>query len=90
MSLCLSDGLALPDNTITKTLAILAKRRVGKTYTGSVLAEEMVAAGLPFYVLDPTGASWGLRARQALDALDAYCAASANRIEREARQEVAG
>lgn len=62
MSLRLSDGLALPDDTITKTLAILAKRRVGKTYTGSVLAEEMVAAGLPFYVLDPTGAWWGLRA----------------------------
>ena len=62
MALQISARLALPDDTITKTLAILAKRRVGKTYTGSVLAEEMVAAGLPFYVLDPTGAWWGLRA----------------------------
>lgn len=54
--------LSLPDDTITKTLAILAKRRVGKTYAGSVIAEEMVRQGLPFYVLDPTGAWWGLRA----------------------------
>jgi uncharacterized protein len=55
-------GLKLPVATAaTKTFAILAKRRGGKTYTGSVLAEEFVEAGIPFYVLDPTGAWWGLR-----------------------------
>lgn len=52
----------LPLEAVTQTFAILAKRRVGKTYTASVMAEEFVAAGLPFVALDPTGAWWGLRA----------------------------
>lgn len=53
---------ALPPDVITQTFAILAIRRVGKTYTASVMAEEMMKAGLPFVALDPTGAWWGLRA----------------------------
>ncbi len=57
----ISPDLALPLDAVTQTFAVLAKRRVGKTYTASVLAEEMVAAGLPFVALDPTGAWWGLR-----------------------------
>jgi hypothetical protein len=57
----ISKTLSLPDDYVTKTLAILAKRRVGKTYTASVLAEEMVAAKIPWVALDPTGAWWGLR-----------------------------
>lgn len=55
-----SPDLSLPLEAITNTFAILARRRVGKTYTASVMAEEMIAAGLPFVVLDPTGAWWGL------------------------------
>jgi len=55
-------GFNLPQDMITQTFAILAKRRTGKTYTASVMAEEMVKAELPFVVLDPTGAWWGLRA----------------------------
>ncbi len=51
----------LPPEVVTQTFAVLAKRRVGKTYTASVMAEEMMKAGLPFCVLDPTGAWWGLR-----------------------------
>ncbi|HEX6025952.1 MAG TPA: hypothetical protein VFZ00_28430 [Solirubrobacter sp.] len=62
MSLKIAKGLALPDEFVTKTAAIVAKRRVGKTYTGAVFAEELVDAGLPFYALDPTSAWWGLRA----------------------------
>lgn len=61
-TLKLADGLALPLDFATKTAAILAQRRKGKTYTASVLAEEMVAAKQPFVALDPTGAWWGLRA----------------------------
>ena len=58
-----SDGHdGLPAEAVTQTFAILAKRRVGKTYTASVMAEEFVAARLPFIALDPTGAWWGLRA----------------------------
>jgi hypothetical protein len=58
----ISKQLALSDDFVTKTCGILAQRRKGKTYTASVLAEEFVAAKMPFAVLDPTGAWWGLRA----------------------------
>jgi hypothetical protein len=54
-------GFSLPLDYVTNTAAIIAKRRVGKTYTGAVFGEEMVAAGIPWYALDPTGAWWGLR-----------------------------
>lgn len=57
----ISDTVALPYDYVTKTVAILAQRRVGKTYTASVIAEEMVAAKIPFVALDPTGAWYGLR-----------------------------
>jgi hypothetical protein len=58
----ISKDLALPWDAITQTFSILAMRRIGKTYTASVMAEEFVAASLPFVALDPTGAWWGLRA----------------------------
>jgi uncharacterized protein len=61
MKLSISKELSLPIESVTQTFAILAKRRVGKTYTASVMAEEFVKANLPFCVLDPTGAWWGLR-----------------------------
>lgn len=62
MKLNISSTLALPLEAITQTFAILAKRGAGKSYTASVMAEEFVRANLPFVVLDPTGAWWGLRA----------------------------
>jgi hypothetical protein len=58
----ISPDIQLPVEAVTQTFAILAKRRVGKTYTASVMAEEMAKVGLPFVALDPTGAWWGLRA----------------------------
>jgi hypothetical protein len=58
----ISSDLSLGLDFVTKTAAILAQRRKGKTYTASVLAEELVAAKVPFVALDPTGAWWGLRA----------------------------
>jgi uncharacterized protein len=57
----ISRGLDLSYDFVTKTCGILAKRRVGKTYTASVIAEELVSAAIPFVALDPTGAWWGLR-----------------------------
>lgn len=62
INLNIAAGINLSPEVVTQTFAILAKRRTGKTYTASVLAEEMVKAKLPFVVLDPTGAWWGLRA----------------------------
>jgi hypothetical protein len=57
-----SGTISLPLDFVTKTCGILAQRRKGKTYTASVIAEELVAAKVPWAALDPTGAWWGLRA----------------------------
>lgn len=62
MTLRIAPGFALADDFVTKTCGVLAQRRKGKTYTASVIAEEMVSAGIPFVALDPTSAWWGLRA----------------------------
>jgi uncharacterized protein len=52
---------ALPAEAVTQTFCILAKRGVGKTYTASVMAEEMLKASQPVVCIDPVGAMWGLR-----------------------------
>jgi cob(I)alamin adenosyltransferase len=57
----ISDDLSLPIDAVTQTFGVLAKRGVGKTYTASVMAEEMLAANQQVVVLDPTGAWFGLR-----------------------------
>lgn len=57
----ISEGLSLPDDFVTQASAILARRGAGKTYTGSVIAEEAIGHKLPVVILDPTGAWWGLR-----------------------------
>lgn len=57
----LSPQLALPVDVAGEAIAILAKRGAGKTNTGTVLVEEMHAAGVQVVVLDPVGAWWGLR-----------------------------
>ena len=58
----LAESLRIPLDAVTQTFAYLAKKRVGKTYTAMVMAEEFVATHLPFVALDPTGVWWGLRA----------------------------
>lgn len=60
-SLKLSPDLAFPIEYVTSAAAIVAKRGAGKTHTASVIAEEVAESGIPFVVLDPTGAWWGLR-----------------------------
>ena len=57
----IADNLTLPGEAVTQTFAILAKRGVGKTYTASVMAEEMLHVHQPIVAIDPTGAWWGLR-----------------------------
>jgi DNA helicase HerA-like ATPase len=61
MSLKISKDLSLPDEAVTQTFAILAKRGVGKTYTASVMVEEMLKGKLHTVVVDPIGVWWGLR-----------------------------
>lgn len=57
----LGESLKLPASAITSTFGILAVRGAGKSNTAVVMAEEMFEAGLPFVVVDPVGAWWGLR-----------------------------
>jgi hypothetical protein len=61
-SLKISTDLSLPSEAVTQTFAILAKRGMGKTYTASVMVEEMLKQNLPVVVADPVGVWWGLRA----------------------------
>lgn len=58
----ISSTLLLPMEAVTQTFAILAKRGVGKTYTASVMAEEMIKAKQQVVIIDPIGVWWGLRA----------------------------
>lgn len=55
------EPLSLPSEVVTQAIGILARRGAGKTHTATVLVEEVVRAGLPVVILDPTGAWWGLR-----------------------------
>ena len=57
----ISDTLSLPDSYVTSTGALLAVRGAGKSNTAAVIAEEMFRHHLPFVVVDPVGAWWGLR-----------------------------
>lgn len=61
MSLKISKSFSLPIEAVTQTFAILAKRGVGKTYTASVMVEEMLKNNLHVAVVDPIGVWWGLR-----------------------------
>lgn len=57
----ISDKLSLPRSSITWVNSILAKRGAGKTYSGAVLAEEMLKNNVPLIVVDGMGIWWGLR-----------------------------
>lgn len=50
--------------TLTATMAILAKKNMGKTYLAMSIAEEMLGnpRPMPFVAVDPTGVWWGLAA----------------------------
>lgn len=57
----IAPDLALPLEIVTQKIAIVARTGAGKTYTATVLVEELLAAGRQVVVVDPTGAWWGLR-----------------------------
>ena len=62
MSLHVAPGFSLPNEAVTETFAILAKRRAGKSNAAVVMAEEMYDNGLPWVAIDPKGDWWGIRA----------------------------
>ena len=65
--LWLGEEMYLPPDVVTETLLIIAKRGSGKTFTASVLVEELITAGLRTCVIDPIGVWWGLRSNAAGD-----------------------
>jgi hypothetical protein len=57
----IAKDLALPLDVVTKTVAILAMRGMGKSYAASVMAEQMLKAGAQVVIVDLLGVFWGLR-----------------------------
>jgi DNA helicase HerA-like ATPase len=51
----------LPADAITMSAGIFGIRGSGKSHTASVEVEEVLDAGYPVIVIDPTDAWWGLR-----------------------------
>lgn len=51
----------LDDSLVTKTMAILAKKGAGKSYTAGVVMEEFAKNAIPFVMLDPVGIHHGIR-----------------------------
>jgi hypothetical protein len=60
-TLAISEDLSLPLNIAADSLGIFARKGMGKTYTGSVIVEELLDIGIPVTILDPQGDWWGLR-----------------------------
>ncbi len=57
----LGSGIKIPETAITETFGLLAVRGAGKSNAAAVMAEEMYRLRLPFVVVDPVAAWWGLR-----------------------------
>ena len=53
--------LTLPPEAVTETFGLVAGRGAGKSNAAAVFAEELFTAKLPFVVIDPVRAWWGLR-----------------------------
>lgn len=59
-AICISRTLALPKELATQSIALLAKKGSGKTYTACVLIEEFDRLRIPVVAIDPMGGMWGL------------------------------
>lgn len=51
----------LPDMLLGESIAVLGIKGSGKSNTAAVLAEEMLAAGVPICIVDIAGEYWGLK-----------------------------
>lgn len=60
-TLAIAKDLKLPLDVVTQTIAILAKRRAGKSYTMRRLVEQLFKAGQQVVLVDPKGDQWGVR-----------------------------
>jgi DNA helicase HerA-like ATPase len=57
----IASDLALPLDATTQAIGIVAKRRVGKSYTARRFAEQLLNAGQQVVIVDPKGDWWGIR-----------------------------
>ena len=57
----LGPGFTLPLDTVTQAIAIIAKRRAGKSFTARRMAEQLHHAGQQIVIVDPKGDWWGIR-----------------------------
>lgn len=57
----LSNDIILPPDIVTQAVAILAKRRSGKSYTMRRLVEQLFKADQQIAIVDPKGDQWGIR-----------------------------
>jgi hypothetical protein len=57
----LSNTFGLPLDFVTQTCAIIAKRRVGKSYLMRRCAEQLQRASQQIVIVDPKGDQWGIR-----------------------------
>ncbi len=60
-TLKIAKGIDLPLDIVTQTIAILAKRRAGKSYTMRKLVEQLFEAAQQVILVDPKGDQWGIR-----------------------------
>lgn len=60
-SLRLSPDLVLPLDFVTQSAAILAKRRVGKSFTVRRITEQLIRERQQVIFIDPKGDQWGIR-----------------------------
>lgn len=56
-----AEGLSLPVDAATQTIACIARKRAGKSYAAGKIVEGLHANGSQFVVLDPVGNWYGLR-----------------------------
>jgi hypothetical protein len=61
MTLHIGRSFNLPLDLITQTVAILAKRRAGKSYAMRRIVEQLFRAGQQVVLVDPKGDQWGIR-----------------------------
>lgn len=61
MTIKLAPGIDLPLDVVTQAIAILAKRRMGKSYLARRLVEQLFGAGQQVLIIDPKGDWWGVR-----------------------------
>ncbi len=60
-NITIAKNLNLPIEIVTQTMAILAKRRAGKSYTMRRMIEQIFKSNQQVVIIDPKGDQWGIR-----------------------------